>query len=206
MNESEMPTMKGDARVARGASYFEVPLFSHVKDNLWQGCSPAEFPQELEESNFPDYSYEQMMLIRSIMNRPINCKWLMKWDPILLRNEPRFDAILNLYQWGDYVVPEGTEQLTVEMYDSLSELSDQIEELAETVVGWLNKGKKVLIHCQAGLNRSSLLTARVLMIKYKMKAQEAINLIRDQRSPMCLCNDSFVDYLLSFDKSPVSVS
>lgn len=197
---SEFPTMKGDARVARGASWFEVPLFTHVIDNLWQGCSPAEFPDEIEELDWENmHSSEVTKLIHQIGSKPISCKYLMKWDSILLRDEPRFDAILNLYQWGNYEVPEGTEQLTVEMYDSLEAVSEQVDELADTVIGWLNSGKKVLVHCQAGLNRSSLVVARILMKKYDMKAWEAIKLIRDQRSPTCLCNETFAKHLLSYD-------
>ena len=191
------PTMKGDARVARGASYFEVPLFTHVKDNLWQGCSPSEFPDELE--GLDPYSFEWVKAARQVVQSPINCKYLMKWDPILLRDEPRFDAILNLYQWGQYVVPEGVEQLTVEMYDSLEAVSEQVDDLADQVILWLNDGKRVLVHCQAGLNRSSLVVARVLMKKWSMSANEAISTIRNQRSQTCLCNETFENYLRSFD-------
>lgn len=195
-----LPTMKGDARVARGASAFEVPLFTNVKDNLWQGCSPAEFPDELEAYDYDPMRY-LMDFKRKAVPLPVNCKLLMEWNPILLKDEPRFDAILNLYQWGEYVVPEGVEQLTVEMYDSLDAISDQVDELADTVIRWLNDGKRVLVHCQAGLNRSSLVVARVLMKKYDMSADEAIKLIREQRSPICLCNETFEAYLRSFDES-----
>lgn len=195
---TNFPTMKGDARVARGASYFEVPLFTHVIDNLWQGCSPAEFPDELESMN--PFSFEALTWASHNRGNPINCKHLMKWDDILLREEPRFDAILNLFQWGIYVVPEGVEQLTVEMYDSLDEISEQVDELADQVILWLRDGKRVLVHCQAGLNRSSLVVARVLMKKYNMTADQAISLIREQRSPVCLCNETFEKHLRSFDE------
>lgn len=191
----QFPIMRGDARVARGASYFEVPLFTRVKDNLWQGCSPAEFPDLKDQS--PEDIFSVLMGGRP--SGPVTCKWLMEWNDILLKDEPRFDAILNLYQWGDYVVPEGVEQLTVEMYDSLDEISDQIDELADQVIRWLKDGKRVLVHCQAGLNRSSLVVARVLMKRHEMTADEAIKLIREQRSPVCLCNETFESYLRGLD-------
>lgn len=196
MNET-FPTMKGDARVARGASFFEVPLFSHVIDNLWQGCSPAEFPDELEGVDI--FSWEAFRIVNTMQPGPVNCKWLMKWNPILLKDEPRFDAILNLHQWGEYVIPEGVEVLTVEMYDSLDAISDQLEELADQVILWLKQAKRVLVHCQAGLNRSSLIVARVLMKHYNMTADEAITKIREQRSPICLCNATFEEHLRSLD-------
>lgn len=198
------PVMRGDARVARGASSFEVPLFSHVIDNLWQGCSPAEFPDELEGIN--PFGFEALTWASHNRGKPVKCHWLMQWNDILLMDEPRFDAILNLFQWGEYVLPEGVEQLTVEMYDSLSEVSDQVDELADTVIRWLNSGKRVLVHCQAGLNRSSLVVARILMKKYSMTADEAIKLIRDQRSPTCLCNETFENYLRSLDGKAESAS
>lgn len=57
-----------------------------------------------------------------------------------------------------------------------------------------------LVHnCQAGLNRSALLTARVLMLDDGLTSVEAITLIREQRSPACLCNKAFEDYLLDLD-------
>ena len=58
------------------------------------------------------------------------------------------------------------------------------------------KGKKVLIRCQAGWNRSGLITALVLM-REGMPAQRAINLIREKRSPHALCNRTFVEWLLA---------
>ncbi|NBW73257.1 MAG: hypothetical protein EBR26_02460 [Microbacteriaceae bacterium] len=55
-------------------------------------------------------------------------------------------------------------------------------------------GKKVLIRCQAGLNRSGLIMALVL-IREGYSPNEAIELIRDKRCESALCNDKFVSYL-----------
>jgi protein-tyrosine phosphatase len=62
------------------------------------------------------------------------------------------------------------------------------------------RGKKVLIRCQAGWNRSGLITALVL-IREGMEAQKAINLIREKRSPHALCNSTFATWLLAQDPS-----
>jgi len=51
-----------------------------------------------------------------------------------------------------------------------------------------------LVRCAAGWNRSGLVTALVLM-KNGYKPEEAINLIRDRKSPHALCNADFVRYL-----------
>ena len=57
-------------------------------------------------------------------------------------------------------------------------------------------GQQVLIRCQAGLNRSGLLTALVLMLA-GLDAADAIDLIRAKRSEIALFNDDFVDWLLT---------
>jgi hypothetical protein len=163
---TDFPVMRGNAAMARGASYFEVPLFSHVIDNLWQGCSPAEF---LDWSN------------------------PMQW--LETEEGPRFDKILNLWPWGSYFVPEGTEKIDVVAYDGSEVDYNTFQNAAILVMDWLEEGHKVLVHCQAGLNRSSFVVALVLMERYKMSADEAINHIRKSRSEMCLCNDEFRQYL-----------
>lgn len=56
-------------------------------------------------------------------------------------------------------------------------------------------GKRVLIRCQAGLNRSGLIMALVL-IREGHTPEEAIELIRDKRCESALCNDRFVAYLV----------
>jgi protein-tyrosine phosphatase len=50
------------------------------------------------------------------------------------------------------------------------------------------------VHCQAGLNRSSLVVGRALMLG-GMTADDAIVLIRRKRSPACLSNPSFERWL-----------
>jgi protein-tyrosine phosphatase len=57
-------------------------------------------------------------------------------------------------------------------------------------------GKKVLIRCQAGLNRSGLIMALVL-IREGYKAKDAIALMREKRGISVLCNRTFEKWLLS---------
>jgi protein-tyrosine phosphatase len=52
-----------------------------------------------------------------------------------------------------------------------------------------------LIRCQAGLNRSGLVTALVL-IRFGLAAKEAIEQIRIRRAGHALCNESFEAWLL----------
>lgn len=169
--------------MAVGAGEFEVPLFSQIMDNLWTGCSPSEFPDNWAVS-VPEV------------------KWLYEEqsdpDSTLVVMTSRFDAILNLYPWAPYIVPEGIEYQEAELLDSHDKpLKEDIDPLALKVVVWLNEDKKVLVHCQAGLNRSALVAARVLMLKDAYTADEAITIVREARSPVCLCNQGFEDWLRS---------
>ncbi|MFE6966901.1 dual specificity protein phosphatase family protein [Agromyces sp. NPDC057679] len=99
---------------------------------------------------------------------------------------------LSLYQWKDYWIGhELKESREVEMYDSLDQGFEQIQELAE----WVNERRlegPVFVHCQAGLNRSSLVVAAALIGLGDVKnGEEAIELIRAKRDPACLCNPAF---------------
>lgn len=70
----------------------------------------------------------------------------------------------------------------------------EIHDIAEWAHREWKAGKKVLIRCQAGLNRSGLIVALVL-ISEGYDPKDAIDLIRACRSPHALCNADFVKYL-----------
>ena len=73
----------------------------------------------------------------------------------------------------------------------------KVEELAEWIHGQWRSGKKCLIRCQAGKNRSGIILARVLM-KDGYSADHAIQLIRERRGPDALFNGDFVEWLKNF--------
>lgn len=106
------------------------------------------------------------------------------------------DFVLSLYPWEKYTITNGAERKEVETYDSTIQGFQQVDELAQLIVDKLAEGKTVLVHCQAGLNRSSLVAARALMLQGRT-ADEAIGLLRSKRSPACLCNASFEKHLRS---------
>ncbi|MEV0206588.1 MULTISPECIES: protein-tyrosine phosphatase family protein [unclassified Streptomyces] len=58
----------------------------------------------------------------------------------------------------------------------------------------LDEGRKVLVRCYHGYNRSGLVVAHTL-VRRGHSAEQAIRLIRSRRSPWALHNDLFVDYL-----------
>ncbi|QLF83471.1 PTPc tyrosine phosphatase [Rhodococcus phage NiceHouse] len=112
---------------------------------------------------------------------------------------PEFiEHVVSLYPWEEYyhnLSPEN--HIQIKMYDSESQAFDQVDEIAAKVNEFVEQGP-TLVHCQAGLNRSSLVAARSLMLKGRT-ADEAISLIRESRSPACLCNPSFEGWLRSID-------
>lgn len=54
--------------------------------------------------------------------------------------------------------------------------------------------RTVLVRCRAGLNRSGLVVAQVLM-HHGWTVDDAVTLIRERRSPNALNNEVFIEYL-----------
>lgn len=108
--------------------------------------------------------------------------------------------LVSLYPWGKYQVKHDLDsELTVRMYDSNDGFNtEQVRAIAE----WVNTARKsgvVLVHCQAGLNRSGLVTAAALILE-GMPASEAIKTLRAARSGAVLCNQSFHKWLFQFEE------
>lgn len=117
------------------------------------------------------------------------------------------DHVVSLYPWESYEVRHPLRSRTeVRMLDSVDQGFEQVDDLA----AWVNECRAtgpVLVHCQAGLNRSSLVAARALMLAGST-ADDAIATIRKRRSPACLCNPSFERWLraLDDDRPPTAAS
>ena len=75
------------------------------------------------------------------------------------------------------------------------EHAEELEKIADWAYLQWKSGKQVLVRCQAGMNRSGLMTALILM-RDRMNPKAAIALIRSKRSEDALSNHSFVEYLL----------
>lgn len=105
-----------------------------------------------------------------------------------------FKFVVSLYEWERYSIGPDTVRFEVEMYDSTEDLDDvKILGLGRMVNGLLESGK-TLIHCQAGLNRSSLVAATALILQ-GFAPREAIDLLRERRSDAVLCNPTFEAWL-----------
>jgi hypothetical protein len=120
----------------------------------------------------------------------------------------KFSHIFSLYMWeGPYRTGKSTKHFVWKMYDGHGEIlaHDENEnpvdlgEIVYQIVSALNKGGNVLVHCQAGINRSNLLATLVLRAWKGMTSAEAIALLREKRSPLVLANKTFERYLLGLD-------
>ena len=115
-------------------------------------------------------------------------------------NRPRidlpFDAIVTMYAWArpaDWNIQEfryGVPDASIKDIDL-----DRLRQAVEFGYDRWKQGDRVLVRCQAGLNRSGLVLALIL-IKDGIAPQEAINCIRDGRGPDALFNDNFHAWLL----------
>jgi len=105
--------------------------------------------------------------------------------------------LISLYPWERYKIQSELDtELYVRAYDATVEaLEPQLARISELAVACLQKGK-TLIHCQAGLNRSSLIAALALLKMGAGTPREVIELLRSKRSPAVLCNKSFEAWLL----------
>ena len=111
-----------------------------------------------------------------------------------------FDTVVTLYAWArptDWLVDE----LRFGFYDSdIDHIDwDKLMNVVNYAHSAWKSGNRVLIRCQAGLNRSGLTTALVLM-KDGYSAKDAIELMREKRTDYILCNRDFERHLLAMDE------
>ena len=116
-------------------------------------------------------------------------------------NRPRtdlpFDAIVTMYAWAqpaDWNIQEfryGVPDASIAQID-LARLKQAVEFGYNR---WLS-GDRVLVRCQAGLNRSGLVTALILM-STGLDAETAIAEIRKKRAEVALFNNEYVTWLIN---------
>ncbi|MEN9692362.1 MAG: hypothetical protein RLZZ330_6 [Actinomycetota bacterium] len=147
---------------------YEDPIWSEIVPGLWQGGT-----------NDVD-----------IVGNPL---------PAPIISAENFDTVVTMYAYAnpvDWFVKE----LRFAIYDHDIEHFD-LEELFSVVkfahADW-KKGKRVLVRCQAGLNRSGLVTALIL-IRDGYTPQEAITKQRLNRDASVLFNQRFEKWLMNLD-------
>jgi protein-tyrosine phosphatase len=113
------------------------------------------------------------------------------------RTDMPFDAIVTMYAWAqpaDWNIQEfryGVPDASIAQID-LARLKQAVEFGYNR---WLS-GDRVLVRCQAGLNRSGLVTALILM-STGLDAETAIAEIRKKRAEVALFNNEYVTWLIN---------
>ena len=115
-------------------------------------------------------------------------------DPML---PVEFKSVVSLYPWQRLALNPTVLQNRVEylMYDTedLPVNEDVVLSAAQLTLAFARKGP-VLVHCQAGLNRSGLVVATALWLN-GMDPIQAIKLVREKRSPLALRNQRFLGFI-----------
>lgn len=133
-------------------------------------------------------------------NTPFDCPYITKIGTNLYQGgcteglilPKNIEHVVSLYPWERYDTQGRIllSELYVQMFDSEDQTYTQLELLSS----WINQCRAtgdVLVHCQAGLNRSSLVAARALFKLDRMSGDEIIDRLRELRSPAVLCNYAF---------------
>ena len=107
-----------------------------------------------------------------------------------------FDAIVTMYAWAR-PADWGIQEFRYAFPDAaMSDVNlDRLRDAVDFAFARWKAGDRTFIRCQAGLNRSGLVTALVL-IKDGLEPSDAINHIRAQRHQDALCNEEFATWLM----------
>lgn len=184
---------------------------AEMTDKEWEDQEVAEAQAVWEELNDdqieqlarPDYGRYDEWIKDPLWSEVLDGLWQGGTDDMdthVMLEKPmitnkHFDTVITMYAYAnpvDWFVKEfrfGVWDSDVKHFD-VKELFDIVK---LTHKEW-KSGKRVLVRCQAGWNRSGLITALVLM-RDGYTALEAIELIREKRSKNALCNKNFVYWL-----------
>ena len=94
--------------------------------------------------------------------------------------------------------------LHVPIWDGEMENPAGVRDAARTVADRVTVGRRVLVHCWAGLNRSGVVSARALMFM-GVPVTDAIARVRAARGALALSNEAFVRWLYEEAREPVPV-
>ncbi len=111
-----------------------------------------------------------------------------------------FDLVISLVTRSGYGPDEGVEHHVLRLADAAidTHLGLRVAELGELAADAVREGRRVLVRCTGGLNRSAVVTVHALRsLGYDVPA--AIDLVRAARGPWALTNPMFVDHLHALD-------
>lgn len=109
-----------------------------------------------------------------------------------------FDLVISLVARQGYGPADHVEHHVVRMADAAVDdrLAAELDDLGRRAAAAVQEGRRVLVRCSGGLNRSALVSAYTL-IHLGHDVDAAIALIRAARGPWALTNPMFVAHLQS---------
>jgi protein-tyrosine phosphatase len=110
--------------------------------------------------------------------------------------EELFDVVVSAYHRDGFEPSVSVKHILAMFPDShlTEEPRQHAVQAAQQVVNHLLDGEKVLVRCQAGLNRASLI-AGLAMVGLGYSGADAVQLLRTRRSPWVLCNQEYATFL-----------
>lgn len=107
-----------------------------------------------------------------------------------------FDIVVSLFRLWGYGPSQGVQHVYFQMDDADldPEHHTSLDKIAEVIVYELSQQKKILVRCQAGMNRSGLVVG-LAMLKMGWSVDDILKRLRAARSPYVLFNQDFVRYL-----------
>lgn len=107
-----------------------------------------------------------------------------------------FDLVVSMTTREGYGPGEGIEHHVARMADAGVDagIASRVDELAGVTAEAVQAGRRVLVRCSGGLNRSGLVVASTL-VRLGHGPDDAIALVRQARGPWALTNSAFVSHL-----------
>lgn len=142
-------------------------------------------------------SYDNLAATNDPAHEIITNLWIGEY-PLQAELES-FDVIVNVSDQACIYVPLETQSYYhLKLIDGLTEeatieylpTDEELEQLVANIISYLKCDQRVLVHCIAGINRSSFIVGLV-MLKLGYESDEVIRLIRTKRSKDCLSNTYF---------------
>lgn len=114
--------------------------------------------------------------------------------------------MLSTLEESENPFPEDLTYLNLVFEDGEDEdLSPHLEEAMDFIRAAISEGGGVLVHCAAGVSRSTALTLAYMMREHRMTLREALSAMRERR-PIVWPNEGFVASLISLESSLIGIN
>ncbi|MER7844615.1 protein phosphatase [Kitasatospora sp. NPDC096077] len=115
-------------------------------------------------------------------------------EPVVVGRQ--FDLVVSLFTLPGHGPAAGVEHVVREVPDAPLSPGQllAVQEAAEFTASAVRRGRRTLVRCRSGYNRSGLVAAQAL-VHLGHEPAGAVRLVRERRSLWALNNPVFVDYL-----------